>query len=65
MVQVRLAVPDPVTDEGETVQLELLVATDTVPLNPFRPVTVALLEAVPIFEVTVVGAAVSVKSWTT
>lgn len=62
MVQVTPAVPEPVTDDGEAVQLELLVVSDTVPLNPLRPATVTVLDAVPTFAVTVVGLTVTVKS---
>jgi hypothetical protein len=60
-----VALPEPVTLVGETVQEVLLVARPTTPANPFRPVTVIVeVPAAFTFTFTLVGLAVMVKSWT-
>jgi hypothetical protein len=66
-VQDKVAMPEPVTLVGETVQDEVvLVARLTTPAKPFRPVT-AIVEVLAAFTLTLtlVGLAVIVKSWTT
>jgi hypothetical protein len=65
-VQDRVALPEPVTVVGETVQAEvLLVARLTMPPKPFRPVIV-IVEApgALTLALTLAGLAVTVKSWT-
>ena len=62
-VQDRLALPEPVTLVGDTVQEVLLVARLTTPANPFCAVIViAEVPAALTFTVTLVGLAVIVKS---
>jgi len=64
-VQDRVALPEPLTLVGATLQDVLLVVRLTTPANPFRPVTVIVeVPAVPALTVTVVGLAAIVKSWT-
>lgn len=60
----RVALPDPVTLVGETVQdAVVLVARLTTPVKPFRAVTVIVdVPAALTFCVTLVGDAVIVKS---
>jgi len=64
-VQDRVALPEPLTLVGATLQDVLLVARLTTPANPFNPVIVIVeVPAVPALTVTVVGLAAIVKSWT-
>ena len=64
-VQDRVALPEPLTLVGATLQDVLLVARLTTPANPFNPVIVTVeVPAVPALTVTVVGLAAIVKSWT-
>ena len=65
-VHESVELPEPVTLVGETVHDVLLVVRLTTPAKPFRPVIViAEVAAVPGLNVTVVGLAAIVKSWTT
>jgi hypothetical protein len=65
-VHESVALPEPVTLAGDTVQDVLLVARLTTPAKPFNPVTViAEVPATLTLVVTVVGLAAIVKSWTT
>jgi len=65
-VHESVELPEPVTLVGETVHDVLLVVRLTTPANPFRPVTVMVdVAAVPGLNVTLVGLALMVKSWTT
>ena len=58
--------PEPVTLVGESEHEVLLVVRATTPANPLRPVTVIVdVPAEPALTVTLAGAAVIVKSWTT
>ena len=58
--------PEPVTLVGDTEHEVLLVVRATTPANPFRPVIVMVeVPALPALTVTLAGAAVIVKSWTT
>ena len=64
-VQDRVALPDPVTLVGDTVQEVLLVVRLTTPAKPLTALTVIEdVPAEPAFTVTLVGLAVIVKSWT-
>ena len=66
----NVLVPEPVTLVGVRVQVkpvagETVAVRETIPLNPFRAVTVIVeVPAVPAFTLTVVGLAAIVKSWT-
>ena len=61
----RVALPEPVTLVGVTEQAVLLVVRLTSPANLFCPVTVMLeVPGEPALTVTLVEAAVMVKSWT-
>jgi hypothetical protein len=61
-VQDSVALPEPVTLVGETVQEVLLVVRLTTPAKPLTAVTVIVdVPALPAFAVTVVGVAVIVK----
>ena len=61
-----VALPEPVTLVGDTVQDVLLVVRLTTPAKPFSAVIVIVeVPAVFALTVTVVGLAVIVKSWTT
>ena len=61
----RVALPEPVTLPGESVQDVLLVARLTVLEKPSRPVSVMFdVAEEPLFTERLVGLAVSVKSWT-
>ena len=65
-VQERVALPEPLTLVGATLQDVLLVARLTTPANPFNPVTVIVeVPAALALTVTEVGLAAMVKSWTT
>ena len=61
----RIEVPEPVTLVGDSAQLVLLVVRLTEPLNPLIGATV-MVEVPWVFTetVTLVGLAVTVKSWT-
>ena len=67
-VQDSIEVPDPVTEVRDSVQVrpvegDTVAARPTVPLNPFRPVTVMVeVPGVPTVVVTAVGLAAIVKS---
>ncbi len=65
-VQDRVALPEPVTLVSETVQAEvLLFARLTMYAKPFRPVTVIVeVPGALTLTLTLVGLAVTVKSWT-
>jgi hypothetical protein len=64
-VQERVEVPEPVTPLGVALQEVLLVLRLTVPVKPFREVTVRLdVPLEPTFTLTLVGFAVIAKSWT-
>jgi hypothetical protein len=64
-VQESVALPDPVTLVGETVQEVLFVIRLTVPVKPLiGPTVMVEVPAVPTFSVTVVGLAVMPKSVT-
>ena len=64
-VHERVALPEPLTLVGATLQDVLLVVRLTTPANPFNPVIVIVeLPAVPALTVTDVGLAAIVKSWT-
>jgi len=64
-VHERVALPEPLTLVGATLQDVLLVVRLTTPANPFRPVIVMVeVPAVPALTVTVVALAAIVKSWT-
>jgi hypothetical protein len=65
-VQDRVALPEPVTLVGETVQAEvLLVARMTMPAKPFMPVIVIVeVPGALTLALTLAGLAVTVKSWT-
>ena len=65
-VHESVELPEPVTLVGANEHDVLLVVRATTPANPFRPVTVMLeAPALPAFTVTLAGAVVIVKSWTT
>jgi len=65
-VHESVELPDPVTLVGATEHDVLFVVRLTTPANPFRPVTVIVeVAAVPGLNVTLVGLAAIVKSWTT
>jgi len=65
-VQDSVAPPEPVTLVGATEQEVLLVVRPTTPPKPLRPVTViAEVPAALTLTLTLVGLAVTVKSWTT
>jgi hypothetical protein len=62
-VQDNVLLPEPATLVGVSVQLVLLLARATVPVNPCSPVTVILeVPAVFTLTVTLVGLAAIVKS---
>jgi hypothetical protein len=62
----RVALPEPVTLVGDTVQDVLLVVRLTTPAKPFTAATlIEEVPALPAFTVTDDGVAVTVKSWTT
>ena len=62
--QVSVLLPEPVTRVAVSVHAVLLVDMLTIPLKPLRDVTVNVeLTGVPVFNVKVVGATVSRKSW--
>ena len=62
-VQDSVALPEPVTLVGDTVQEVLLVARLTTPAKPFKAVTVIVdVPAALTFTLTLVGLAVIVKS---
>ena len=64
-VHERVALPEPLTLVGATLQDVLLVVRPTTPANPFSPVIVIVeVPALPAFTVTVAGLAAMVKSWT-
>lgn len=64
-LQDRIALPEPDTFAGKTAQAVLFVVKLTRPAKPIRPVTVTFEVAVaPTFNVTLVGLAANVKSWT-
>jgi hypothetical protein len=69
-LQDRVEVPDPVTLVGVRVQVkpvagETVAVRETIPLNPFRAVTVIVeVPEAPARTVTVAGLAAIVKSWT-
>ncbi len=64
-MQDRVALPEPLTLVGATLQDVLLVVRPTTPANPFSPVIVIVeVPALPAFTVTVAGLAAMVKSWT-
>jgi hypothetical protein len=66
----NVLVPEPVTLVGVRVHVkpvagETVAVRETIPLKPFRAVTVIVeVPAVPAFTLTVVGLAAIVKSWT-
>ena len=65
-VQDKVALPEPVTLVGATEHEVLLVVRPTTPPKPLRPVTViAEVPAELTLTLTLVGLAVTVKSWTT
>jgi hypothetical protein len=65
-VHESVELPVPVTLVGETEHEVLLVVRLTTPAKPLRPVIVMVeVAAVPGLNVTVVGLALIVKSWTT
>ena len=65
-VQESVALPEPVTLVGATEHEVLLVVRETTPPQPLRPVTViAEVPAELTLTLTLVGLAVTVKSWTT
>ena len=60
-----VALPEPVTLVGETVQAVLLLVKSTIPLNPLRAVIVIVeFPGLPTLTATDVGLAVTVKSST-
>ena len=62
----RVELPDPVTLVGDSEHEVLLVVRATTPAKPLRPVMVMVeVPALPALTVTLDGAAVIVKSWTT
>ena len=63
----RVALPEPVTLVGDTLQeAVVLVARATTPAKPFSPVTVIVeVPAAFTLTLTLVGLAAIVKSWTT
>jgi hypothetical protein len=64
-VHERVALPEPLTLVGATLQDVLLVVRLTTPANPFNPVIVIVeVPAALALTVTVVGLAAMVKSWT-
>jgi hypothetical protein len=64
-VQEIVEAPEPATPLGVALHEVLLVLRLTVPVKPFREVTVRLDDPLePTFTLTLVGLAVSVKSWT-
>lgn len=65
-VQERVALPEPVTDVGETVHEDVVfVARLTIAAKPSSPVTVMLdIAALLLFSLTFAGEATIVKSWT-
>jgi len=66
IVQDKVALPEPVTLVGVTEHEVLLVVRATTPPKPLRPVTViAEVPAALTLTFTLVGLAVTVKSWTT
>lgn len=65
-VHENVELPEPATLVGDKEHEVLLVVRAITPENPLRPVTVIVeVPAEPAFTVTLVGAALMVKSWRT